>query len=222
MGILEIDQRHDRLWLRSHIFLYGSAISETLRADMEEEINSLWNRPQALVWVKGRTYLFGVEVKVYLFPRLTPADVISNRNPRNNYFRVEDFAHGNISFVDGLGCNTGYFLSENLYRGSTTAAHEYGHTLGLEHPHDLDFRGRGVPGIMYPRGTLVDPEFQYDPAVRPGEKGGTLYPIHRRVRQSDVDDLQLGPLLESGRSVLGAFSSVYHRAQERPGLKSVV
>jgi len=215
MGIIEVDRQQLRVRIRSHIFLYGTAISESLRACMEDEVNTLWNEPRALVWLQGSPFLVGFETRVFLFPDLKPVDIQTNRNPRNNYFRVEDFAHGNISYVDGLGCNTGYFLLENLYPGSTTAAHEYGHTLGLEHPHDLDIRGRGVPGIMYPRGTLVDPVYQYEASARAGEKGGTLYPIHRRVRQLDIDDLQLGKHLMAGQQVLGKFSSVYHEAQER-------
>lgn len=83
----------------------------------------------------------------------------------------------NISFVDGLNSNTGYFLLDNLLNGSTTAAHEFGHTLGLDHPHNLDIRGKGVPGIMYPRGTIVDPPYQYDPNAAPGKPGGTMNPF---------------------------------------------
>ena len=102
--------------------------------------------------------------------------------------------HGRISFVDGLGCNTGYFLLENLYKGSTTAAHEYGHTLGLDHPRILDIRGHGLPGIMYPRGTLVDGQYQYEPAMAAGLRGVTMQPMHRRVKEQDVDDLRLHKL----------------------------
>ena len=182
---------------------------------MEEEINDMWNQPRGLVWMNELPYLVNFVSSVYLFPDLKPFDIVANTNPRNNYFRIEDFALGNISYVDGLGCNTGYFLLDNLYKGSTTAAHEYGHTLGLPHPDDLDIRGKGIPGIMFPRGTLVDAEFQYDPMVAAGEKGGTIYPIHRRVLQSDIDDLNLAGLLKSNKMVIGSFSSKYHEAQEK-------
>ena len=49
------------------------------------------------------------------------------------------------------------FLVDNLKQTSTTAAHEYGHTIGLVHPDVLDLRGGRELGIMYPRGTICDP-----------------------------------------------------------------
>ena len=142
--------------------------------------------------------------------------MISNTDPRNNYFRIETQAPGNISFVDGLGCNTGWLLLANLLQDSTTAAHEYGHTLGLAHPQQLDLRGRGAPGIMYPRGTLTDPPYQYDPAVPAGEKGGTLNPRFRRVLPQDIEALQLHRLRFSsgGRALVGAFSSCWHESPQ--------
>lgn len=215
MGILEVNQEKLQIYIYSNIFLYGNAIGEEIRRNMEEEINDMWNQPRGLVWMNQLPYLVNFVSSVYLFPDLKPFDIVANTNPRNNYFRIEDFALGNISYVDGLGCNTGYFLLDNLYKGSTTAAHEYGHTLGLPHPDDLDIRGKGIPGIMFPRGTLVDAEFQYDPMVAAGEKGGTIYPIHRRVLQSDIDDLNLAGLLKSNKMVIGSFSSKYHEAQEK-------
>lgn len=212
MGIIEIDSERKQIIIGSHIFLYGNSISERIRLEMEQEINQMWNEPRGIVWLNQYPFLLEFQTKVFLYPNLTPADVLSNQNPRNNYIRVEEFAHGNISFVDGLGSNTGYFKLENLYTGSTTSAHEYGHTLGLPHPLDLDIRGEGVPGIMYPRGTLVDPQFQYEPSAKPGEKGGTLHPIHRRVHQKDINDLQVERILAAGKNVIGKKSSIFHEA----------
>ena len=115
--------------------------------------------------------------------------------------------------MDGLGCNTGYFKLGNLLNHSTTAAHEYGHTLGLDHPKDLDIRGKGQPGIMYPRGTLCDPAYQYDPAAPAGGPGGTLNPFTRKVLDSDIAGLRLSRLAFGGQrlQVVGEFSSYYHQ-----------
>ena len=88
---------------------------------------------------------------------------------------------------------------------------EYGHTIGLDHPKDLDLRGKGVPGIMYPRGTLVDPPFQYEPSVPAGQKGGTMHPMYRKVLPEDILNLKLHRLrFRNQKAILGEFSNVYH------------
>jgi hypothetical protein len=64
---------------------------------------------------------------------------------------------------------------------------------------------------MYPRGTLVDPQYQYDPDKPAGAKGGTLYPIYRKVRQEDIELLKLDKLtFENNMAILGEFTSVWH------------
>jgi hypothetical protein len=163
--------------------------------------------------LKGTEFRIIFNITASIEPTITSIEIYQNLDPRNNYFRIEEFATGNISFVDGLGCNSGYFKLENLYKGSTTAAHEYGHTLGLEHPHDLDIRGKGIPGIMYPRGTLVDPQYQYDPDKSAGTKGGTMHPMFRRVLQQDINNLKLHHIrFENGKAIVGEFSNIWHDA----------
>ncbi len=213
MGIIELDTNKQIIKIVSHFFLYGNAISEEIRKNMEEEINEMWNEPKALEWLENKPFLVLFDIRVFLKPAIEPIEIISNRDARYNYFRIENFARGNISYVDGLGCNTGYFLNENLYKNSTTAAHEYGHTLGLPHPDIIDIRGKGVPGIMYPRGTWVDANYQYNPEVKAGEVGGTLYPIYRRVKQEDIRQLYLEQKIVQGNRVLGTFSSIYHEEE---------
>jgi hypothetical protein len=144
--------------------------------------------------------------------------VFENTDPKNNYFRIEAASPVQVSFVDGIGCNTGFFLLQNLLQDSTTAAHEYGHTLGLRHPLIVDIRGRGVPGIMYPRGSIVDSAYQYNPAALAGDNtnGGTMNPFARKVSQQDIDDLRLHKLRfnKNGFAVVGEFSSQWHGADE--------
>ncbi len=185
-------------------------LSQSVAKDIEDH----WNEPAATVYIQHVPYEVLFDIRGIFSPDLTPSAVYENTDPRNNYFRIESFASGNISFVDGLGSNTGYFKLDNLVNHSTTAAHEYGHTLGLDHPRKLDIRGQGAPGIMYPRGTLVDPEYQYDPAIPAGQTGGTLNPYTRRVFQSDIDQLNLHRLsFNSGhKAKVGDFSSIWHEA----------
>lgn len=209
MGTVEL--LSDQVVIRSNIITYGNAASEEVTALMRDEIETMWNEPRAHILVAGRECAVVFRITSSYQPQLSDIEIYQNLDPQNNYFRIEEFAMGNISFVDGLGCNSGYFKLENLYKGSTTAAHEYGHTIGLEHPADLDIRGRGIPGIMYPRGTLVDPEFQYEPDKPAGTKGGTLYPVYRKVLLSDINDLRIHKLFfENGKAVLGEFTNVWH------------
>jgi hypothetical protein len=209
MGSAEIEQQ--QLTIYSHIITYGNAASADITENIRDEIETMWNEPTASLKLDDSLFTVVFRITSSFQAAITDIDIYQNLDPRNNYFRIEEFAHGNISFVDGLGCNSGYFKLENLYKGSTTAAHEYGHTLGLDHPHDLDLRGKGVPGIMYPRGTLVDPQFQYDPDKPAGTPGGTIYPIYRKVLQDDINRLKLHHLsFENGKAILGEFTNVWH------------
>jgi hypothetical protein len=216
MGEAEING--NLIVIHSHIITYGTAANEQLTEQMRQEIETMWNEPNASVIIGRESFFVRFYITGRLKKEITELEVLQNLDPRNNYFRIEEYAHGNISFVDGLGCNSGYFKLENLYKGSTTAAHEYGHTLGLDHPVHLDIRGEGVPGIMYPRGTLVDPPYQYDPTKPAGVPGGTMHPMYRRVKQKDIESLRLHKLdFKNNKTIVGAFTNIYHWNQAERG-----
>lgn len=211
MGSAELDIHHRHLIIYSNIITYGNAGSPGIAASIAEEIETMWNEPQASLKFERLKFDVRFKVNAWFNPSITPFDIYRNLDPKNNYFRIEEYSHNHISFVDGLNCNSGYFKLENLYKGSTTAAHEYGHTIGLNHPNDLDIRGQGVPGIMYPRGTLVDPQYQYDPSKPAGVTGGTMHPMYRKVKLQDIEDLKLHQLeFHHGKAVLGEFTNVWH------------
>ena len=211
MGEAELYTSNHRLVIRSTFYFYGDAADQRLSVQVADEIALHWNEPKALVKIRKEWYEVQFEIEGIYAPDLAPATVWHNTNPRHNYFRVEEFSLHDISFVDGLGSNTGYFKRGNLQTNSTTAAHEYGHTLGLDHPKVLDIRGKGQPGIMYPRGTIVDPQYQYEPDKPAGAKGGTLNPSHRRVLQEDIDSLKLYKLeFENAVAILGEFTNFWH------------
>ncbi|MEQ1555139.1 MAG: peptidase M10 [Ferruginibacter sp.] len=213
MGIAELDNNTNTITIKANLYFYGNAANAAISQQICNDINLYWNILNAHAIINERGYGFILNTTGIYKQFLTPKDVIENTNPLNNFFRIEEKASENISFVDGVGSNTGYFQLNNLLNNSSTAAHEFGHTLGLEHPEVLDIRGQGTPGIMYPRGTIVDANFQYDPHVEAGAYCGTMNPVHRKVLQKDIDDLHLEKLhFKNTIAVVGAFTSVWHNA----------
>ena len=212
MGIIELDTDAKIIFIKSTIITYGNSATYELTQQICDEIENMWNEPNGVVELNNTTYTVRFIIDAQYNSLIAPETVLQNENPKNNYIRIEAFSNINISFVDGIGSNTGYFLTDNLYLNSTSAAHEYGHSLGLVHPTELNIIGKGRPSIMYPRGTLVDPEFQYDVNALPAQNGGTLYPIHRRVMQIDIDNLQLKDKIEKDIFIIGKFSNKYHEA----------
>jgi hypothetical protein len=212
----EVEIKDNQIIIHAVVFSYGDAASDEVATFVAADIAHFWNEAKGKVTIRGRQYAVQFNIEGIWAKSLVPEMIFENTHPRNNYYRIEEYATGNISFVDGLNSNTGYFKLDNLLHNSTTAAHEFGHSLGLDHPEDLDIRGKGVPGIMYPRGTITDAAFLYDPDAVPFAPGGTMSPYKRKVLQQDIDNLRLAELNfdKNGFAVLGGFSSIWHQKHE--------
>lgn len=209
----EVELINNNLIIHAVIFIYGDAANDDMARFIAADIAHFWNDAKGVTSIRNKQYNVVFNIEGIWAKQLQPEMIFENTNPRNNYYRIEEYISTYISFVDGLNSNTGYFKLDNLLHNSTTAAHEFGHGLGLDHPHNLDIRGQGTPGIMYPRGTITDAEFLYDPNAQPHAPGGTMSPYKRRVLQQDIDNLQLHKLKfnEKGFAVLGGFSSIWHQ-----------
>jgi len=212
MGEVEWLPSESKIRIRSDLYFYGDGATRELAETVAADMASYWNQPAGIVYIKNIPHTVEFLIHGFYEKDLTPENVWFNTDPRNNYFRIEEISPVHVSFVDGIRCNTGYFKLDNLLNNSTTAAHEYGHTIGLDHPENLDIRGLGQPGIMYPRGTVCDPVFQYDPGAEPLKPGGTINPFTRKVLQTDIDQLHLHKLNwnKNRTAILGDFSSIYH------------
>jgi hypothetical protein len=217
MGEAEWRKSESVVRIHSDFYFYGDAATPDLAEIIAADIAGHWNEAEGWVILKNHPHRVEFMIRGFYEKDLAPETVWLNTEPRKNFFRIEEFSPVHVSFVDGIQCNTGYFKLDNLLHNSTTAAHEYGHTLGLDHPELLDIRGKGQPGIMYPRGTVCDPAYQYDPAAEPLKPGGTINPHTRKVLQSDIESLRLPKLNwnSQGFAVLGDFSSIYH-GKEHP------
>jgi hypothetical protein len=213
MGEAELLLHKNQLIINAVIFIYGDAANEDIAKFIAADIAHFWNDAGGSTVIKNKTFNVKFNIEGIWSKALEPQMIYENINPRNNYFRIEEYASGNISFVDGLNSNTGYFKLDNLLNNSTTAAHEFGHTIGLDHPDDLDIRGKGTPGIMYPRGTIVDNIYQYDANAQPLAPGGTINPFTRKVLQHDIDNLKLNKLdfNAAGFATIGGFTSLWHQ-----------
>jgi hypothetical protein len=216
MGEAELHKATGELIIRSVFYFYGDAANSSIAEKIASDIQTHWNEPQTSVVVHKKSYRVIFDIKGFHDPALQPETVWYNDDQKLNFFRLEHYVAGNISFVDGIGSNTGYFKLDNLLQTSTTAAHEYGHTIGLVHPKNLDIRGGKQPGIMYPRGTICDAHLQYWPHARPGEEGGFLDPKYRKVIDDDIHALQLHKLdfNEQGIAKVGEFTSLYHQKHQ--------
>lgn len=201
----------EELRVKATLFLYGKYATEQLAHDIEAEINRMWNQPLVVLPVQTR-YLkvrFQTQVRAITVEE-AKQKMQENRSHEINFVRVEDANMVERSMMGmGLGQNSGHWLITDQLGQSTTAAHEFGHALGLPHPARLDYRGTGYPPLMAPRGTLVDAVFQWNPLAEPGAYGGTMNPVHRRVRQEEVLEVMARAIFTGDNFIIGEISNLF-------------
>src|SRR6059058_4937472 len=98
MGEATIDAHQRILIISSHIITYGNAADDVITERIRAEIETMWNEPKAHVVIKGIPYAVSFRITAELRNGIDMMEVYINDDPRNNYFRIEEYAHGNISF----------------------------------------------------------------------------------------------------------------------------
>ena len=215
-----IDKKNKTITVTSNITFYGAEGSSELATKAAADIQSQWNAANGKTTIDGVEYSVSFVVTGTYDNSITANDRKNNTDIKNNYVKFTKSGIA-VSYMDGAGSNTGEFLIKNVNNAkSTTEAHEFGHGYGLEHPTDTDLRGKGQPGIMYPRGTLVDAKYTYDPKkgdskVDPttGARSNTVNPIYRKVTQQDINNLGLDKIKydpKTGAGQLGKLSNIKH------------
>ncbi len=197
--------------ISAKLIFYGNQATEELAQKIVDEIHNMYHEPKAFIFLNENAYEFCIRIdyEVVSFDEVIQL-AFKNTNFRYNFIRLEAQNHVTRSFMGfGLGDNVGHWITSDNLGDSTTAAHEFGHALGLDHPNLIDFRGLGNPGIMAPRGTIVDAHLQWNPAVAAGEYGGTLKPFHRRVQAYEIEaifeDLEFD---DNGYAEIGHLSNL--------------
>jgi hypothetical protein len=201
--------------ISAKLIFYGSQATEELAQKIANEIREMYHEPKACIPFNGEAYEVRLRID-YEVVSVEEAFLLAqnNTNFRYNFIRLEAQNHITRSFMGfGLGDNAGHWITSDHLGESTTAPHEFGHALGLDHPNQIDFRGLGNPGIMAPRGTIVDAHLQWNPVVAAGEYGGTLKPFHRRVQAYEIEAIFEGLEFDNnGYAEIGHLSNVLFAA----------
>ncbi len=224
-AIAHFDSQMKTIQIQARLVFYGSEATSEAALPIVEEINRMYNEPKAEVKVGSESYrVFFVIEYTLLSTNETVQFIAQNDDFQNNFIRLEKENIVTRSFMGfGLGDNVGHWIVSDQLGKSTTAAHEFGHGMGLDHPTRLDYRGSGSPPpIMAPRGTIVDARYQWEPAAKAGEKGGTMNPYHRRVTAEEIQLIVENIAVRPDKSAyLGRLSNITFDEVGRPGTSLV-
>jgi hypothetical protein len=198
---------------------YGAGANSGLATKTAANVQNQWNAAGGKVTIGGQEYSVKFSVTGSYRDDLSSKEIAGNTDIQNNYIKVDATtdlsSKGSYTDVSGdnAGGNTGFYRTSDIDGSdATTGAHEMGHGWGEEHPASGDLIGQGQPGIMAPRGTLVDPKYQHDPNAKPGDKDGTINPAKRKVTQDNINALGLDKLNydKNGKADLGTLTNKSH------------
>lgn len=226
---LVFDAETKTMTIRAHLVYFTNArkIPDHEAAAITEEISRQWSglptRPgdaqEIRLWVPGPVS-YDLRIELTYEAGLTldeaRAKALKTKDPSVIFVRIaeggtpaERRARSHLSRTTELTGNTIILYDDDL-GNYTTAAHEFGHALGLDH------RAQpvaGLPSIMYPRGAFVEPQYRYDPS----DPRSTLNPIWRRVTFFDIRDFDFVRYAPAGGSGTVTYGVAYANVYRGPG-----
>ena len=186
-GKVVINAEKQTVTVASKLYFYGSKATSELSGKIATGIASQWNGANAKTTIDGVEY----NVQFRIFYETVTEDkarelASGNTDLKNNFIRVEEGTEGKSSFSFGnnIGGNSFWFNTRDELGSSTTAAHEYGHGFGLDHPTEDLSGATGRPDIMTPRNTPYGKNWSIT-----NERGNrVINPNSRRVTPQNVRD----------------------------------
>ena len=170
----------------ARIVYFGPALTDAIAEASTREIQDMWSETPTDIKLGSASYRVIFEIDHLIAGRQV---LLNSDSCAYNFIEVRNLTTpGDRSYYQGLGSREGVFYTSDALGTSTTTAHEFGHGLMLEH-NDGDQRTADIPGIMFARGTLVRSEYQWNPAAQAGAPGGTINPVHRKVRSEDIQTI---------------------------------
>lgn len=211
------DEDAKKINVNAHLIFYGFEATDSVASACANEIQTMWNEPKPRVSMLGQTYdvMFNISNEVVSIDKAISM-AGSNTSHKNNHIRVEK---DNTDHRSKMGGNAGHFVTTDNLGKSTTAAHEFGHSLGLDHPDLKDWRGKGQPSIMVPRSPQyhVDPDYRYSNWQETKYEG--INPYKRKVIKSDLENVKKMAIAGEGKHI-GVVTNILFDAQGTPETES--
>lgn len=222
-GEVTINKQTKTVTVHQRLYLYGSKANQQLATSTARDIQNLYNAANGTVTIGKTTYKVKFEIEGHYLPSdgilgdfKIAAAVVTNKDIRNNYYRVEDqtLQPDGTSFTTGtVAGNTGELnYSQIMADNSTTEGHEVGHGWGLDHNNSSGYETviPGEPDIMDQNGDKVLPAYQKDYAL----PDGYLDPSKRKVTRKNINTIftpaVLKDLEQKGKANLGELTNTYY------------
>jgi hypothetical protein len=100
--------------LRRILFAMEMRLIMILLNILQQKLKRCGMNRMPIIEFNNTSFFVRFEITAQYNSWLQPQTVTENVNPKNNYFRIEEYSKKDISYVDGIGSNTGYFKLANL------------------------------------------------------------------------------------------------------------